>query len=145
MKKTFIALFALALTLAAALPALAQDPTPSATTGLSSTSGAAAAPQVQKPEAKNLRKEIVRLKYVRAQDIQTLLYAYVSRDGHISFNPNMPAVLSVSDTPSRSMMVRISLPRMIDTSCRSQWSLAFRCGRTDIHWCCHNHRHLVDR
>jgi len=76
MKKTMIALVALAFTLAVIAPA-----------------------QAQKEEAKNLRKEIVKLKYVRAQDIQNLLYSYVSRDGHIQFNPNMPAVLSVSDTP----------------------------------------------
>ena len=55
--------------------------------------------QAQNTETKTLRKEIVKLKYVRAQDIQNLLYAYVSREGHIQFNPNMPAVLSVSDTP----------------------------------------------
>jgi hypothetical protein len=56
-------------------------------------------PQDQKAETKNLRKEIVKLKYVRAQDIQNFLYAYVSRDGHIQVNSNMPTVLSVSDTP----------------------------------------------
>ncbi len=32
-------------------------------------------------EAKNLRKEIVKLKYVRAQDIQNLLWAYRSQEG----------------------------------------------------------------
>ena len=87
MKRTMIALFALAFTLAAVVPAFAEDP-----------AGTPAA-QAQNTEAKNLRKEIVKLKYVRAQDIQNLLYNYVSRDGHISFNPNMPTVLSVSDTP----------------------------------------------
>jgi len=60
---------------------------------------AAIAAQNEKAETKTLRKEIVKLKYVRAQDIQNLLYAYVSRDGHIQSNPNMPTVLSVSDTP----------------------------------------------
>jgi len=82
-----IALFTLAFALAVVAPALAEDP------------AAAPADQAQNTEAKNLRKEIVKLKYVRAQDIQNLLYNYVSRDGHISFNPNMPTVLSVSDTP----------------------------------------------
>lgn len=86
MKKTVIALLALAFILTAVVPALAEDPAP-------------AGQQAQNTEAKNLRKEIVKLKYVRAQDIQNILYAYISRDGHISFNPNMPAVLSVSDTP----------------------------------------------
>jgi hypothetical protein len=99
MKKNLIALLALAFTLVLVLPALAQDPATSATTGLSATTGSAAAQQAQNDESKNLRKEIVKLKYVRAQDIQNLLYAYVSREGHIQFNPNMPSVLSVSDTP----------------------------------------------
>jgi hypothetical protein len=93
MKKTIIAFLALAFTLAVVLPALAEDPAPSATTG------SAPGQQAQNVEAKNLRKEIIKLKYVRAQDIQNLLYNYVSRDGHISFNPNLPAILSVSDTP----------------------------------------------
>jgi len=111
MKKTIIALLAFAFTFAAVGTAQAEDPAPSATTGLSATSattrsagpteltGPAPAPQAQNTETKNLRKEIVKLKYVRAQDIQNLLYAYVSREGHIQFNPNMPSILSVSDTP----------------------------------------------
>jgi len=86
MKKGMIAFVALAFTLALVGPALAEDPVP-------------AAAQAQNTEAKNLRKEIVKLKYVRAQDIQNILYGYVSRDGHISFNNNMPSVLAVSDTP----------------------------------------------
>jgi hypothetical protein len=86
MKKGMIALLALAFTLAVVMPALAEDP-------------AGASAQDQNAETKTLRKEIVKLKYVRAQDIQNLLYAYVSRDGHIQFNPNMPTVLAVSDTP----------------------------------------------
>jgi hypothetical protein len=93
MKKGIIALLVLAFTLAVVLPVLAEDPAPSATTG------SAPGQQAQNVEAKNLRKEIVKLKYVRAQDIQNLLYAYVSREGHIQSNSNMPAVLSVSDTP----------------------------------------------
>jgi len=86
MKKGMIALLALVFTLAVVGPVWAEDP-------------AGPAAQDQKAETQNLRKEIVKLKYVRAQDIQNLLYAYVSREGHIQFNPNMPAVLSVSDTP----------------------------------------------
>jgi len=97
MKKTVIALLALAFVVTAVVPALAEDPAPSATTGSSATTGLGS--QAQNTEAKTLRKEIVKLKYVRAQDIQNILYAYISRDGHISFNPNMPSVLSVSDTP----------------------------------------------
>jgi hypothetical protein len=111
MKKTVIALLALAVVLALVGPVWAEDPVPSATTGLSATSattrsarpteltGSAPAQQAGNIEAKTLRKEIVKLKYVRAQDIQNLLYAYVSREGHIQFNPNMPSILSVSDTP----------------------------------------------
>jgi hypothetical protein len=95
-----IALLALAFTLAVVTPALAQDPAP-----------AAVASQDPKQETKTaqaermgiapttLRKEIVKLKYVRAQDIQQVLFAYVSREGHIQFNTNMPSVLAVSDTP----------------------------------------------
>ncbi len=86
MKKTMIAVITLAFTMALVGPVLAEDP-------------AATPAQAQNTEAKNLRKEIIKLKYVRAQDIQNLLYNFVSRDGHISFNPNMPAILSVSDTP----------------------------------------------
>jgi hypothetical protein len=86
MKKAMIGLLALAFTLAIVLPAPAEDP-------------AAAPGQAQNTETKNLRKEIVKLKYVRAQDIQNVLFAYVGRDGRLTFNTNMPSVLSVSDTP----------------------------------------------
>jgi len=86
LKKGIFVFLTLAFTLAVVLPALAEDP-------------AAIAAQNEKAETKTLRKEIVKLKYVRAQDIQNLLYAYASRDGHIQSNPNMPMVLSVSDTP----------------------------------------------
>lgn len=86
MMKGAIALLVLAVALTAGLPAIAEDPAP-------------AGQQAQNAETKTLRKEIVKLKYVRAQDIRDLLYAYTGRDGHISFNPNMPAFLSVSDTP----------------------------------------------
>lgn len=86
MKKGTIALLALAFTLAVVVPVLAEDP-------------AGGTAQDQKAETKTLRKEIVKLKFVRATDIQSFLYAYVSRDGHIQVNSNMPMVLSVSDTP----------------------------------------------
>jgi hypothetical protein len=82
LKKGILALVVLACALTIAGPALAED-----------------AAQDQKAETKTLRKEIVKLKYVRALDIQTLLYTYVSRDGHIQSTSNMPMVLSVSDTP----------------------------------------------
>lgn len=82
MKKGILAIVMLAFTLSIAGPVLAED-----------------AAQDQKAETKILRKEIVKLKYVRADIIQTLLYSYVSRDGRILFNSNLPTVLSVSDTP----------------------------------------------
>ncbi|MBN2264510.1 MAG: hypothetical protein JW775_01725 [Candidatus Aminicenantes bacterium] len=86
MNKTWIALIALALALTMVAPALAENP------------AGPPAPDRQE-EAKNLRKEIVRLKYVRAQDIQSFLYTYISRDGRIMVNNNMPSVLTISDTP----------------------------------------------
>jgi hypothetical protein len=82
LKKGIFALVVLAFALTIAGPALAED-----------------AAQDQKAETKILRKEIVKLKYVRADVIKTLLYSYVSRYGVIVFNPNLPTVLSVSDTP----------------------------------------------
>jgi hypothetical protein len=86
MKNGMIARLALTFTLAVVGPVLAEDP-------------AVVAAQDQKAETKNLRTEIVKLKYVRAQDIQQLLYTYASREGDIRFNPNIPTVLVVRDTP----------------------------------------------
>jgi len=85
MKKRMIVLLALAFVLAAVMPALAEDPAPAA--------------GQQNIEAKNLRKEIVKLKYVRAQDIQQVLYAFVGQYGRLQFNPSLPSVIAVSDTP----------------------------------------------
>lgn len=82
MKKGILVFLALAFTLSIAGPVLAED-------------GA----QDQKAETKILRKEIVRLKYVRAEALQSLLYTYVSHGGHIQSNPNLPGILTVSDTP----------------------------------------------
>ena len=86
MKKTLLALLALAVTLAIVLPALAEDPV-------------ASPAKDQKAETAVLRTEIVKLKYVRAEDIKNLLYAYASPAGRIQVNPNLPNVLTVSDTP----------------------------------------------
>jgi len=82
LKKGILALVVLACALTIAGPALAED-----------------AAQDQKAETKTLRKEIVRLKYVRAQDVKDVLYTFLSPDGRIQFNSNMPTVLAVSDTP----------------------------------------------
>lgn len=86
MKKTMIALVALAFTLAVAAPALAEDPAP-------------APAQAQKEEAKDLRKELVRLKYVRADQIVNFLRAYTSRNGYVTSQNSLPFVLTVADTP----------------------------------------------
>ena len=86
MKRGMLALLVLAFTLAVVVPALAEDP-------------AAAAAQEQQAETKTLRKEIVKLNYVRAEDIRPLLYPYLGRGGQIMNNTNMPAVLMVSETP----------------------------------------------
>lgn len=85
-KRAMIGFLALAFTLALALPTLAEDPAP-------------APAQEKRDEAKNLRKEIVKLKYVRAEQIQVLLYAYASPLGRIQFQNSLPFVLSMSDTP----------------------------------------------
>ena len=82
MKKGILVFLALVFSLALVLPAFAEDGT-----------------QDQKAETKNLRKEIVRLKYVRAQDVKNVLYTFLSPDGRIQFNSNMPTVLAVSDKP----------------------------------------------
>lgn len=86
MKKTMIALAALAFTLAVAAPALAEDP-------------AAASAQAQREEVKNLRKELVRLKYVRADQIVSFLRSYTSRDGYVTSQNSLPFVLTIADTP----------------------------------------------
>jgi hypothetical protein len=85
MKKATIGLLALSVALTVAGPALAEDPGP--------------AQQAQNVEARKLRTEIVKLKYVRAQDINPFLYTFISREGRIMTNNNMPTVLTISDTP----------------------------------------------
>lgn len=89
MKKATIALLALTFTMAIVVPAFAEDPV---------AAPAQAQAQAQQNE-KTPRTEIVKLKYVRADNIQNILYAYSGPRGRIQFNPNMPMVLSVSDTP----------------------------------------------
>lgn len=101
MKTGLIGLVTLAFALAVAMPALAQDP--AAAPGQESAKAPAQdrdkQMQTLRDEMQSLRKEIVRLKYVRAQDIQNLLYNYTGPLGRISFNPNIPGVLSIADTP----------------------------------------------
>jgi hypothetical protein len=86
MKKGMIALLALAFTSAVVVPALAEDP-------------AGPVAQDQKSETLNLRQEIVKLKYVRAQDIQQVIYPFLGPRGIIRFNDNMPMFLTVSAGP----------------------------------------------
>ncbi len=100
MKKRMIALLALAFTLAVVVPALAEDP-------------AAPAAQEQKPSAQNLRQEIVKLKYVRAQDIQQVIYPFLGPGGLIRFNDNMPMVLTVS-APSENVDKVLAVIRELD-------------------------------
>jgi hypothetical protein len=86
MKRTMIALVALGFALALAAPALAEGQT-------------AAPAQAQRDEVKNLRKELVRLKYVRADQIVNFLRAYTSRDGYVTSQNSLPFVITVADTP----------------------------------------------
>jgi hypothetical protein len=50
-------------------------------------------------DAKALRKEVVRLKYVRAEAVRPLLYTFLGRGGQIQSNSNIPDVITISDTP----------------------------------------------
>src|SRR5512135_2491752 len=87
LKRITIALLALAFTMAIVVPLFAEDP-----------AAAPAQAQAQQDE-KALRKEIVKLKYVRADYLQNILYAYVGRGGALQFSPSMPMVIAVRDTP----------------------------------------------
>ncbi|HPW18641.1 MAG TPA: secretin N-terminal domain-containing protein [Candidatus Aminicenantes bacterium] len=91
MKKTMIGLLALAFALAIAGPALAEDPAP----------GQQAQDRVadQRKEFDALRKEIVKLKYVRAEQIHSILRAYSGQMGMITFQDSLPSIIVVRDTP----------------------------------------------
>lgn len=86
MKKTMIALLTLAFVLAAVTPALAEDPAQDRATDL-------------RKEIDALRREIVKLKYVRAEQIHSILRTYSGQMGMIQFQENLPYVLVVRDTP----------------------------------------------
>lgn len=69
---------------------------------MSSTAAIATVIAKQKPgdkTADGLRKEIVRLKYVRAIYIKDFLYPFASREGHVVSNPETPDILALSDLP----------------------------------------------
>ncbi|MBE3125695.1 MAG: hypothetical protein IMZ54_14085 [Acidobacteria bacterium] len=97
MKKGILVFLVLVVSLAIVLPVFAEDVT-----------------QDQKAEPKNLRKEIVRLKYVRAQDIYMILQTYVSRDGYIRFQNEMPYLLTIGETPENVDKI-LAVIREIDT------------------------------
>jgi hypothetical protein len=90
-----IALLALAFTLAVVGLALAEDPVP----GAQDPSGTQNAVKDRMKELQNLRKEIVKLKYVRAEQIHSILQTYTSPLGLIQFQNSLPFVLVVRDTP----------------------------------------------
>ena len=94
MKKTMIGLLTLAFALAVVGPALAEDPAQAA-----QNPSAQDRVKDQRNEFDNLRKEIVRLKYVRADQIQSLLTTYASQWGLIQFQNSLPFVLVVRDKP----------------------------------------------
>jgi len=96
MKRTMIALLALAFTLAVVGPALAED---QAVPTAQNPSGAQNVAKDRMNELQNLRKEIVKLKYVRAEQIQSLLFTYASPLGLIQFQNSLPFVLVIRDTP----------------------------------------------
>ncbi len=78
MKKTIIAATALAVLLTVTGAGLAQEP---------------------QEETQSLRKEVVRLKYVKAHAISPLLWMFVGRGGNIQSNPALPDILTIRDTP----------------------------------------------
>lgn len=45
----------------------------------------------------SLRKEIVRLKYVRAEVVQQILFPFIGREGHVVANPHASDILVISD------------------------------------------------
>lgn len=118
MKTGLIGLVTLAFTLAVAMPALAEDPVPTAAPNQegAKTPGQDRAKEMQslRNEMQNLRKEIVKLKYVRAQDIENLLRGYLGPLGFVTSNPRSPNVLSIGDTPENVEKILAAI-REIDT------------------------------
>jgi hypothetical protein len=55
--------------------------------------------QQEKTKAPELKREMVRLKYIRAQEVQSLLRPYQNPWGQISWNPSNDSLLVISDTP----------------------------------------------
>ena len=95
MKRMMIGLLALAFTLAIVSPALAEDPAQAA----QNPSGAQDRIKDQRSEFDNLRKEIIKLKYVQAGQIHSILRTYSGPMGMITFQDSLPSILVVRDTP----------------------------------------------
>lgn len=55
--------------------------------------------QQERTKAPELKREMVRLKYIRAQEVQSLLRPYQNPWGQISWNPSNDSLLVISDTP----------------------------------------------
>ena len=55
--------------------------------------------QQEKTKAPELKREMVRLKYIKAQEVQSLLRPYQNPWGQISWNPSNDSLLVISDTP----------------------------------------------
>jgi hypothetical protein len=94
LKRKMTLILALAVLLTTAGATFAQE--------MSSTAAIATAIAKQKTGDKTtdgLRKEIVRLKYVRAIYIKDFLYPFASREGHVVSNPETPDILALSDLP----------------------------------------------
>ncbi len=94
MKKKMVMILALAVFLSATVAVFAQE--------VSTTAALATAiAKKQKTGDKagdGLRKEIVRLKYVKAEIVQQILFPFISREGHVVANPGASDILVISDT-----------------------------------------------
>lgn len=55
--------------------------------------------QQERTKAPELKREMVRLKYIKAQEVQSLLRPYQNPWGQISWNPSNDSLLVISDTP----------------------------------------------
>ena len=55
--------------------------------------------QQEKTKAPELKREMVKLKYIKAQEVQSLLRPYQNPWGQISWNPSNDSLLVISDTP----------------------------------------------
>lgn len=54
----------------------------------------------EKPTGLNLRQELVKLQFVKAKEIQLLLYGFASPYGKFFWTENLPHVLTLTDFPA---------------------------------------------